>query len=122
MKSLRPGGPREKVDELMAAVVSDQQMIRDLYAAIRQPDMPPADQIDSRWAFYRRMQVHLYAGIDFIWRYGHSAEVTSSKLPNDYLDLEYLILAALAGALATRETRLRRWFMELRPDGELLPP
>lgn len=68
------------------------------------------------------MQVHLIAGVDFIWRSGHSACVTSSKLPNDYLDLEYLIIVLAAGAFATFEKRLRAWFRLLAPEGELLPP
>lgn len=121
LKDVQPGGPRDVVDPLIEAVATNQQMIRDRYAEIRHPGMPAPNLIDSCWAFYRRMQVNLLAGIDFIWRYGHTADFESKKLPNQYLDLEYLILATLAGSFATRETRLRDWFMRLRPDGELVP-
>lgn len=96
-------------------------MVRELYGAIRKDFMPSPDAIDPRWLFFRWMQVHLLAGVDFIYRYGHSACVTSSKLPNDFIDLEYLVIGLVAGAFATREKRLRRWFRLLSPDGELLP-
>lgn len=83
--------------------------------------MPAPELIDCRWAFYRRMQVDLLAGIDFIWRYGHSAAFEAKKLPNNYLDLEYLVLATLAESFATREKRLREWFIQLCPGGDLIP-
>lgn len=121
LKAQKPGGKRDIPDQLTNAIATDHRMVRELYGAIRKDFMPSPDAIDPKWLFFRWMQVHLLAGVDFIYRYGHSACVTSSKLPNDFIDLEYLVIGLVAGAFATREKRLRRWFRLLSPEGELLP-
>ena len=83
-------------------------------------------RLGPEWTIYRWVQAQLLYGLDLTERNGPSARepVTPKqreRLQHDVLDLEYLVLGALQGALATKDKRMRGMFRLLRPDGALLP-
>lgn len=41
------------------------------------------------------------------------------KLRHDVLDAQYLMLALLEGAFATKEKKMCEWWVRLKPDGVL---
>jgi hypothetical protein len=122
LKQIKPGSNRPLIDELEDKIASDEKMIRAIYDAIRHPPMPPANSLSRDWAYYRRMQVYLLAGVDYCWRYGPgNTDCKPKDFANQCIDLEYLILGLLADAFLTHEKRLRRWYQLLKPSGTLLP-
>lgn len=83
-----------------------------------------SDSIDEEWALYRWVQVQLLFALDVYVRYqGNIPEPLTptlyEKLEHDVLDAEQLILGSLEGAFATRESKHKRWWALLRPDGGL---
>lgn len=81
---------------------------------------------DPRWTIYRWVQVQLLYGLDFAERRGclDSRELTGAqreRLQHDVIDMEYLILGVLQGALASRDKRMRGMFALLCPQGTLFP-
>jgi hypothetical protein len=122
LKKVKPGSNRQLIDKLEEHIASDDQMIKAIYNAIRHPPMPPASSLSQDWAYYRRMQVYLLAGVDYCWRYGSgNKECRPKDFANQCIDLEYLVLGLLADAFLTRENRLRHWHRLLKPSGRLLP-
>ena len=112
LKALPPS-PRERIQPFLDRVASDADMVRSIYGVIRQPDMPQPEMLDERWAFFRRMQVRLVGAIEYIRRYGdRNASATGKKIPNFFLDQEYLIPALLADGLASGDNELL-WYYDL---------
>lgn len=116
-----PGGSRAALDAAMNQVATEPDFIRHIYDQIRKPEFPSAKVIDEEWAFFRRMQAHLCAGVQYVGKYGARNDATpSTRLEHDRLDLDYLILGCLAGGLATRDSNLANLFRILRPSGLLI--
>ncbi|ASJ76197.1 hypothetical protein IMCC3135_30740 [Granulosicoccus antarcticus IMCC3135] len=119
-----------KHKEIEAKIVGDEDVIRLLYDAIWQPEKskppwPRADTIDSHWALYRWVQAKLLFALDAGVRYQGSmpkpmSTKTYTKFEHDMIDLEYLVQGVLQGSFATKEIKLKNWFLVLRPDGEVL--
>lgn len=82
------------------------------------PDFPRHDLLDPTWALYRWTQARIIGSLDFVARYGFDgAAFNQKKLENHLHDMEYLTMASLAGALATRDQLLGSNFELLCPDG-----
>jgi len=105
-------------------IVTDSNKIKSIYAELiklRKNCYTPVDNINENWTFYRWMQVYLLAAIEYCQKYGvDNAAVISKKLPNEFLDLEYLITATLADGFATSERRLQNLYKLLCPNGILI--
>ena len=83
-------------------------------------------RLGPQWTIYRWVQAQLLYGLELTERNGRLTPngITpkqKEKLQHDVLDIEYLVLGALEGALATTDKRMRGMFELLRPDGVLLP-
>lgn len=114
------GGQRGKLEELHSRV-TDANLIRKVYSLIRRDWMPAPEAIDKTWAHFRRVQVLLLAGVEYTRRYGPTfADVPAQRIGNYYLDLEYVTLAALSGALATNEVQLKKWLGVLAPTARVV--
>lgn len=78
------------------------------------------------WALYRWTQVTLLYALDLLEKYGQLApeKLTTKqreKLQHDVIDMQYVVLGVLQGALASKDKRMRAMFRLLRPDGAVLP-
>ena len=78
------------------------------------------------WALYRWTQVTLLYAIDLLEKHGQLApeKLTTKqrqKLQHDVIDMQYVVLGVLQGALASKDKRMRAMFKLLRPDGAVLP-
>lgn len=115
------GGRRENLQEVYRQIASDSVLVKQVYSDVRRPWMPAVDLLDERWAYFRMIQVHLAAGIEYMRRWGSTADpMPKERVANYYLDLEYVILGILADALATEEIQLLEWFAFFAPDGKLI--
>lgn len=81
-------------------------------------------RIDREWITFRWLQVALLFVLDLKVKYpGGIASVMTPKLRerirHDVLDAQYLMMALLEGAFATKEKKLCEWWMKLKPDGVL---
>ena len=122
LKEIKQGANRQLVDRIQEDIVEDIEYARKVYGAIRKPLTPPGGFLTHQWALLRRLQVYLIAGVDYCWRYGpyHEGQV-GKDFVNQFLDIEYLVIATLADGFITKENRLRQWFKLLAPDKILLP-
>ncbi len=109
-----------RVRELSLQIRDDREDIRGFYRNHRISPWPEAELIDEQWTFFRWIQVHLLAGLDFFASYGVKIQPSREKLMHELLDLEYLIVALVVGGLASREKKMIERFKLLRPDGILL--
>ncbi len=125
LSGYKPGQSSGEIERIRHIIASDSACVRDFYSSIRAvipgTTFPPADLITRDWAFFRWVQVKLLASVEFIRRYGFSCgEISSSKIPHDVVDSQYLICATLANGLATGDGTLIREFVLLCPEGLLL--
>ena len=130
---LRDGATEQRImkhQEITRKIVDDEGVVQSLYSAIWkpeecQPSWPEAAKIDSRWAIYRWVQAKLLFALDAGVKYQGSMPTSMSKktyrrFEHDMIDLEYLVQGVLQGSFATKEVKLKNWFVMLRPDGEIL--
>ncbi|MCY3838517.1 MAG: helix-turn-helix transcriptional regulator [Gammaproteobacteria bacterium] len=78
------------------------------------------------WALYRWTQVTLLYALELLEKHGQLApdKLTTKlreKLQHDVIDMQYVVLGVLQGALASKDKRMRATFKLLRPDGAVLP-
>lgn len=115
--------------EAERVICTDPEPVLDFYSSLEppegQPSLPPATIVSPSWALFRWLQVQLLIGLDAFIRYGglipdQLSMKAYEKLEHDVLDAQYLITATLEGSFATRETKLKRFWQMLRPDGVLM--
>lgn len=78
------------------------------------------------WALYRWTQVTLLYALELLQRHGQLTpeKLTTKqreKLQHDVIDMQYVVLGVLQGALASKDKRMRAMFKLLRPNGAVLP-
>ena len=81
--------------------------------------------LGPEWTIYRWLQVQLLYGLELLEKHGHltATKLTPrqrEKLQHDVIDMEYVVLGVLQGALATKDKRMGAMFELLRPDGIVL--
>jgi hypothetical protein len=107
-------------------LVDDPEPIRELHRAMSSSSFPPATKIDRNWAFFRRLQVHLFATLAEYGRQGQDvatkprSQKSKKELENEVVDFEYRILGLLVGGLATLDSTCASTFRALAPAGLLL--
>lgn len=117
LKGLPADSPRERIQPFLQMVASDIDMIRDIFGAIRAPGMPEPAVLDQRWAFFRYMQVRLVGALEYIRRYGDQNEsAVGRRIPNFFLDHDYLIPALLADGLASCDAEMLEFYELLAPQ------
>lgn len=81
--------------------LNDRDRIRQI---ARDLEYPHAENIDSRWLHYRKLQALVLQGLVLRRRYPDTiATMSRERVEHDVQDLEYLILGLHAGRLATRD-------------------
>ena len=117
-----PGGPVAVIEDAMTRVGSDPNTVLSIIDRFNSSMLPPTELLDGRWAIFRKIKLDLLASLEFIRRYGaKNTQVTSQRLHNDFLDLDYLIVAAMIGAFATHDKIPRKYFRLVCPGGVLIP-
>lgn len=85
-----------------------------------------AGAFGPEWALYRWTQVTLLYALELLQRHGQLTpeKLTTrqrERLQHDVIDMQYVVLGVLQGALASKDKRMRAMFKLLRPDGAVLP-
>jgi len=121
LKDYKPGQSSRVIDELQAELGKDEEVVRSIYRKTHDNRFPRAELVGKEWAHFRHLQLWLIAGLEYIRSYGTSDfSVVSEKVVHTYIDIQYGIFGALAGALATRDEFLGRSFRLVCPKGLLI--
>ncbi|MDE0055954.1 MAG: hypothetical protein OXT64_17105, partial [Gammaproteobacteria bacterium] len=124
--------------EARGTVAEDPEFISDFFAnfvcrsaiapasATRLAEIARSGKLGPEWTIYRWVQVQLLYALEWLEKRGQldPVKLTAKErenLQHDVIDIEYVILGVLQGALASRDKRMRAAFRTLRPDGVLLP-
>lgn len=119
------------VREARRKIAGDHDFVRQVYESFLDEDAPPdapsPGALTPEWAWFRWVQCQIIAGLRLFQRYqGRFPEDPSPEFwrraEHSMLDLYYVILGSLAGAIATRDNEVRNDFLALRPDAVLLSP
>ncbi|MXW48761.1 MAG: XRE family transcriptional regulator [Gammaproteobacteria bacterium] len=131
--------PREGVyQDAKRTVAEDRSFISSFFAdfvcrgthapprASRLAEIARSGNLGPDWTIYRWVQVQLLYALDFLEKHGQleSAKLTANqrvRLQHDVIDIEYVVLGVLQGALASNDKGMRAMFRTLRPDGVVLP-
>ena len=81
--------------------------------------------LGPEWTIYRWLQVQLLYGLELLEKHGRLTAKTLTpkqreRFQHDVIDMEYVVLGVLQGALATKDNRMSAMFKTLRPDGTVL--
>jgi len=124
---LSQGSDQSRADALqrVEAEIADVKNVLVFYGAIGDPDLPPPDLVDERWATVRFFQTALLFSAHTIHRLkGPIGDAISpsefERLEHDVHDHMVLCVGVMAGGLATNEIKLKRWFKMLSPNGLLV--
>ena len=129
---------REAFREARQTVAEDGDFISEFFAdfvcrsastpasATHLAEIARSGKLGPEWTIYRWVQVQLLYALEWLEKRGQldPAKLTPKerkKLQHDVIDIEYVVLGVLQGALATRDKRMRALFTMLRPDGVVLP-
>jgi hypothetical protein len=107
LKGYRPGTTTTYIERIKKRICTEPGFVRELYRGGRGGTWPTKEQIDERWSIYRWLQIRVVAALDYFRKYGErdvSSETT--KVENEYLDLEYCLVGCLVGAIATKDSGL----------------
>jgi hypothetical protein len=108
------------VSEITGKVAIDDELIRDIYRDHAPKGFPSADHIDQRWAIFWHTRFLLLLCLKHLERFhpNDPTQPSAKLLDNESLDLEYLIL----GALASNDSKtIRRFFKRACPKRSLFP-
>lgn len=129
---------KEAYREARQTVAEDRKFISDFFAsfvcrsavapanATRLSEIAQSGKLGPEWTIYRLLQVQLLYALEWLERRGQLDPVKLTpkereNLQHDVIDIEYVILGVLQGALASTDKRMREVFTTLRPDGVVLP-
>lgn len=117
-------GDRLEIERLISTPAELLKFYGSLEAPPGDKPFPPAELVSEGWAIYRHLQVELLIALDVYIQYqGNIPETLSSaeyeRMEHDVLDAQVLVLGCLEEYFATRETKLKRWWRTLCPNGQL---
>lgn len=129
---------KEAFRESRQTVAEDREFISGFFAnfvcrsaiapasATRLAEIARSGKLGPEWTIYRLVQVQLLYALEWLEKRGQLDPVRLTgkereNLQHDAIDIEYVILGVLQGALASRDKRMREVFRTLRPDGVVLP-
>jgi len=95
--------------------LANTETINSFYKTLDDPLLPPHHLITPNWATFRLLQVSLLFSLHTIHRLrGPIPDVRSraesERLEHDVHDRDLLLTAVMAGAFATKEKKLQRWW------------
>ena len=119
---------KEYKSEYERYIAENPRKLGTFLSSLEPPDgfaLPTQEKLNESWTLLRWLQVRLLFNLDLYVRYGNnkSIELTKnlkSKLKNDVLDMNYLILGVLQHGFATKERKLIEFYNLLCPGGLLL--
>lgn len=121
LKNLPAGSPPASTQPYLARIAADPDMICEIYEAIRKPWMPEPTSLSQEWAYFRWLQVRLAGAVEYIRRYGDRNETAQARrIPNFFLDQDYLIPALLVDGLATCDLEMRSFYGLLAPQKSVI--
>jgi hypothetical protein len=104
-------------EDLKRQACDNADVVRRVYGSLELEGFPRAALLNSSWALFRWVQMHLLFGLDYIRRYGFADLATIPARVHDVHDLQYAMFGALCGGLATKDKDIERNFSMARPDG-----
>ncbi len=127
LKGYKPGDSPDPISDAMKIVATEYDFIIQIYDQLRdgiykkhKALWPEPSKIGKQWILFRYLQVHLLATIEYIKNYGKESQaVITKRLENDYLDIEYCIIGAIADGLATRDKTMAKFHKLLCPNQAL---
>ena len=121
LEGFRPGQDRKKIEEVLSHTTSKMGEVRRFYKWVAPEGFAPAPIVGRTWTVFRYMQVHLFADVEFLAKYGVDVNRPNQEiLENERADLNYLLLSILAGGLASDDKAMKRRFKSLCPRGLLI--
>jgi hypothetical protein len=104
--------------------LSQRETILGFYRSVHVPGLPPPDLLSEGWATFRLYQVSLFFSLHTLHRHRGPVPPEPSvreftRLEHDVHDCTMLLAAVMAGAFATKEQKLKRWWHLLCPEGPL---
>lgn len=116
----RPGQKSSIVPAARDVIANDEKFVRKIYDEIRHPAFPESDLIGPAWTFFRWVQIHFLAAVEYIRRFGPGNTSQSAKqIEHDVLDIEYCVIGVQAGAIASRDNGIISMFKKVCPGGVL---
>lgn len=113
------------------SLATDHARVRAIYAQLRVEasllETLEPELLGPEWAWFRWVQSHMLAALRFFGRY--QCRVPDSPTPrvlrnaeHSMLDVEYVLVASLAGAVATNDAEVEEDFRLLSPTGLVVKP
>jgi len=121
LSNYRPGNNPSQIEIIQKRVCTDSEFVRGFYSALPGHTGPPPEHIDEQWALFKWIQIRLVAALDYFRKYG-AREMSSetTKIENEYLDLEYCLIGCLVGSIATRDKGMAERFLAICPSGGVI--
>lgn len=112
----------ERLIEIAASLLGERSIVVGLCRQLQDALGSSSDNFEDNSASFRRAQAHLLIGLAYVRSYGLTAinDAPVKKMVNLYHDTEYLVLGALAGALASQDRLLALFFRLMCPNGILI--
>lgn len=122
----------KKIEEIKQDMAIDNERVREYYKWLiecdnNQKHIIKPEQLDIHWLEFRWVQIKFIYALDLLLRYRGNIPANPTakfweKIEHDLLDMEYVILGSLTGALASKdEKRSRKMFNLVCPNGLLIP-
>ena len=116
LEQYRLGQTDTEISAAEDSITNDEDFVRKIYEQIRKPNFPESHLIGPGWIIYRWMQINFLTAIDYLRRFGpNNTSVKNKRIENDYLDIEYCIIGAQVGALASNDYRMKNIFKKICP-------
>ncbi|PKN74378.1 MAG: hypothetical protein CVU52_06760 [Deltaproteobacteria bacterium HGW-Deltaproteobacteria-10] len=121
----------KKIEDIKQDIATDSERVLEFYRWLIENDntqkhIIKPEQLNSNWLEFRWVQINIIYALDLLLRYrgnipSNSTKKFWQKIEHDLLDMEYVILGSLTGALASKEKRVREMFKLVCPNGLLIP-
>lgn len=121
LRNYRPGDNSSQIEGIQKRICTDPEYVREFYNGEREDTWPSAEHIDERWALFRWIQIRVMAALDYYRKYGER-EMSSdtTKIENEYFDLEYCLVGCIVGAIATQDKGMKKRFLAICPSGKVI--
>jgi len=113
-------------------VATNEEKVREIYMSLLKQNVLPSNAIKPEalgpnWAHFRRIQIRVIYSLDLLLRYQGKLPTNTSdnfwrKIEHEMLDIEYVILGSLAGALASNDNGMIEKYQLVCPNGLLFTP